>query len=32
MHHMYAGAYAGQKRAVDPLKLELQIVMSFPRC
>lgn len=28
--HMYAGVYTGQKRALDPLELALQVVISCP--
>ena len=28
LYHMYAGAHGGQKRALDPLELELQIILS----
>ena len=28
--HVYAGTYTGQKKASDPLELELQVVMSHP--
>ena len=29
VHHMRVGAGGGQKRALDPLELQLQIVVSY---
>lgn len=28
--HMYAGVYTGQKKALDPLELALQAIISCP--
>lgn len=28
MRHVYSGAYGGQKRASDPLQLELKVIVS----
>lgn len=29
VYHTYSGAYWGQRRAPDPLKLELQVVVNY---